>query len=107
MFLECDLAAFSKANLNLGPPEDDDTEPPWYESENLITSNSGLASRKRMQDEYAILSRNDNDRRRGARQGGFITRGMLAMLAQHMRAQAAGDEGDEDAELDPEGCRTM
>jgi hypothetical protein len=58
-----------------------------------------------MADEYQITSRNDMDRRRGARQGGFITRGMLAMLAQHMRAQQGGEDDGEEG--DPEGCLVM
>jgi hypothetical protein len=63
-----------------------------------------------MQDEYAIVSKNDMDRRQGARQGGFITRGMLAMLAQHMRSQQGVEDGEEEeGELDPEGegCSVM
>jgi nuclear receptor interaction protein len=89
--------------------EDDDADPPWYESESLISGKGGLKSKKRMQDKDQIVSKNDMDRRTGARQGGFITRGMLAMLAQHMTAQAgaADGDGDEDAEADPEGCILM
>jgi nuclear receptor interaction protein len=94
---------------NTAEQEDDDAEPLWYELESSITDKGGLTSRKRMHDEYQIVSRNDMDRRRGARQGGFITRGMLAMLAQHMGVQHSGDgeEGDEDGEVDPEGCAVM
>jgi hypothetical protein len=86
---------------------DDEADPPWYECESLISTKSGLQSRKRMADEYQITARNDNDRRRGARQGGFITRGMLAMLAQHMRAQQGGEDGEDGEDGDPENCLVM
>ena len=97
--------AFPRSHHSL-TEEDDEQDPPYYENDSFITSKGGLKSRKRMYDEYQIVSRNDMDRRRGARQGGFITRGMLAMLAQHMRAQQGDEEGDE-AEIDPEGCAVM
>jgi nuclear receptor interaction protein len=84
--------------------DDDDYDPPLYEDPRRIEAAGGLPSRRRFQDEYQIVSKNDMDRRRGARQGGFITRGMLAMLAQHMRAQqgGGGEEGDGDGEGDGE-----
>ena len=92
----------------VGGSQDEDLPDPWYESPSSITSKGGLKSRKAMHDEYQIVSRNDMDRRRGARQGGFITRGMLAMLAQHMRAQQGGAEGEDgEEEIDPEGCGVM
>ncbi|KIW08632.1 uncharacterized protein PV09_00588 [Verruconis gallopava] len=90
----------------LPPQQDDDAEPPWYEDEELIKSKHGLQSRRRIQDEDRIVSTNDMDRRRGARQGGFITRSMLAMLAQHMRAHAGGGD-DEGEDVDPENCAVM
>jgi len=97
-------------NRPLPRDQDDDTDSPWYENDAHIISKGGLPSRKRFHDEYQIVSRNDMDRRRGARQGGFITRGMLAMLAQHMRAQAGaeGEDGDEDDDgVEEDGCTVM
>ncbi|KAG9816232.1 WD40 repeat-like protein, partial [Aureobasidium melanogenum] len=56
----------------------------------------GLASRKRMHLEYQITSQNDVERQ-GGNQETFITRSMLASLAQHLRRQRAegGGEGED------------
>ncbi|KAK4694769.1 hypothetical protein P7C71_g2869, partial [Lecanoromycetidae sp. Uapishka_2] len=51
----------------------------------------GLASRKRMQQSYQIVSQNDVQRQGGMRDA-FITRGMLAQLAARLRARQ-GDAG--------------
>lgn len=67
--------------------DDTDTEP--------LHAPNGLSSRKRMASEYEITSRNDHDRRGGNRDA-FITRGVLARLAQQImnrRAQAGGGGG--------------
>jgi len=56
----------------------------------------GLTSRKRMHLEYQITSQNDVERQ-GGNQETFITRSMLASLAQHLRRQRAegGAEGED------------
>jgi nuclear receptor interaction protein len=76
-----------------------------------------LPSRKRMDDEYRITNQNDMDRRRGGRaESSFLSRGMVALLAQRFRAQmndmgvdvqqlADGDVGEET--LEAEGCALM
>jgi nuclear receptor interaction protein len=76
-----------------------------------------LPSRKRMDDEYLITNQNDMDRRRGGRaESSFLSRGMVALLAQRFRAQmnemgvdvqelADGDVSDET--LEAEGCALM
>ncbi|KAF2399562.1 WD40 repeat-like protein [Trichodelitschia bisporula] len=79
----------------------------------VVTSSNGLASRKRLQDEYAIISENDMERRSRAREGhdaNHITRGMLALLASRFRAQMSdmGMEIGEDGEEPPEDhCALM
>jgi nuclear receptor interaction protein len=101
-------------------PNDDDDPDPAFETAASITSSSGLTSRKQMQNSYQIVSKNDMDRRRGARQGAFITRGMMQLLAQQFRAQLAGQveganlamgedgEGGGDGEMEAEeGCAVM
>lgn len=55
----------------------------------------GLSSRKRMAQEYEITSRNDHDRRGGNRDA-FITRGVLARLAQQIVARRAAGGGVEE-----------
>ncbi|KAI5197636.1 WD40 repeat-like protein [Aureobasidium subglaciale] len=58
----------------------------------------GLASRKRMHLEYQITSQNDVERQ-GGNQETFLTRSMLASLAQHLRRQRAEARGEgEDGE---------
>ncbi|KAH0273456.1 WD40 repeat-like protein, partial [Aureobasidium melanogenum] len=58
----------------------------------------GLSSRKRMHLEYQITSQNDVERQ-GGNQETFITRSMLASLAQHLRRQRAEGRGEgEDGE---------
>jgi nuclear receptor interaction protein len=76
-----------------------------------------LPSRKRMDDEYRITNQNDMDRRRGGRaESSFLSRGMVALLAQRFRAQmndmgvdvqelAEGDMSEE--ALEAEGCVVM
>ncbi|GAB7352950.1 hypothetical protein MBLNU459_g3525t1 [Dothideomycetes sp. NU459] len=58
---------------------------------------NGLPSRKRMGDEYRIVAQNDVDRQ-GGNQEAFITRSMLATLAQHIRRrrEEGGDDGEDD-----------
>jgi nuclear receptor interaction protein len=75
-----------------------------------VTEN-GLASRKRMHQEYQIVARNDVERR-GGREDAFITRALLAQLAQRIYAHNAGEGDDEGGEGslmigNDEGCRTM
>jgi len=60
--------------------DETDTEPPH--------APSGLSSRKRMASEYEITSRNNHDRR-GGNNDAFITRGVLARLAQQIMARRA------------------
>lgn len=71
---------------------------------------NGLKSRKRIHDEYQITSQNDQDRQ-GGQQDAFITRALLAELAQRYRAHR---HGDADADMPPvvfahgdEGCNVM
>ncbi|KAH0386648.1 WD40 repeat-like protein, partial [Aureobasidium melanogenum] len=65
------------------------------DDENYVAP-GGLASRKRMHLEYQITSQNDVERQ-GGNQETFITRSMLASLAQHLRRQRAegGGEGED------------
>ncbi|KAI4742493.1 WD40 repeat-like protein [Aureobasidium sp. EXF-12298] len=68
----------------------------------------GLTSRKRMHLEYQITSQNDVERQ-GGNQETFITRSMLASLAQHLRRQRAegGAEGEEGEGGAPPGGRVV
>ncbi|OCK85448.1 WD40 repeat-like protein [Lepidopterella palustris CBS 459.81] len=68
--------------------EEEDSED--EENEAKISPN-GLSSRKRMHLEYQITSQNDLDRRGGSRDA-FITRSMLAQLAQRIHDRGAGDD---------------
>ncbi|KAB8349835.1 hypothetical protein FH972_023848 [Carpinus fangiana] len=72
-----------------------------------------LSSKRCMQDEYEITSRNDQDRRGGNRDA-FVTRSMLELLARRMRMRAVaragaagegegGGEGDGDEDDDEAG----
>ncbi|KAK6001398.1 hypothetical protein QM012_002729 [Aureobasidium pullulans] len=65
------------------------------DDENYVAP-GGLASRRRMHLEYQITSQNDVERQ-GGNQETFITRSMLASLAQHLRRQRAegGGEGED------------
>ncbi|THW27389.1 WD40 repeat-like protein [Aureobasidium pullulans] len=61
-------------------------------------ASGGLSSRKRMHLEYQITSQNDVERQ-GGNQETFLTRSMLASLAQHLRRQRAeGGGAGEDGE---------
>ncbi|KAK3044205.1 hypothetical protein LTS18_001891, partial [Coniosporium uncinatum] len=55
---------------------------------------NGLASRKRMQDEYQITSQNDADRRGGMRAEGTFSADIMALIAGRIRAQMAGGGGE-------------
>ncbi|KAL9101596.1 MAG: hypothetical protein Q9163_003157 [Psora crenata] len=65
---------------------------PDHEQDSQHLPQGGLASRKRMQQNYQIISRNDVRRREGMRDA-YITRGMLAQLAARLRARQVGVEG--------------
>lgn len=98
-----------RASPSIPPPS---TEPPETsdEEDRRVTSH-GLRSRKCMQDEYEITSRNDMDRK-GGRNEAFITRALLAELAQRIHAQQHG-MGDDDVGEDTivlnndDGCNIM
>jgi WD40 repeat protein len=106
----------SNGNNTPGPSR---TQAPLQTSnlDSRIRGPNPLASRKRMHDEYRITNQNDMDRRRGGRlESSFLTRGMVALLAQRFRAQmndmgvdvqdlVEGEVG-EDA-LEAEGCHVM
>lgn len=62
--------------------EDTDTEP--------LPHSGGLASKKRMNQEYQITSQNDIDRQ-GGNQEAVISRAMLAQIAARMRAARTAD----------------
>ena len=79
--------------------EETDTEPP--------PGPNGLASRKRMDQEYQITSRNDIERQGGNREA-VISRAMLTQIAARMRAArngnataGAADGGGEDTSNPP------
>ena len=82
------------------------------EEEDNSVSPHGLSSRKCMQDEYEITSQNDMDRK-GGRNEAFITRALLAQLAQRIHAQHHGGGTDEDGNgtsiilNDDDGCNVM
>lgn len=73
---------------------------------------NGLSSRKCMQNEYEIKSQNDMDRKGGNNEA-FITRALLAQLAQRIHAQHHGAGDDEDGDgtsivlNDDDGCNVM
>lgn len=73
---------------------------------------NGLSSRKRMHQEYEIISQNDMDRR-GGREDAFITRALLAQLAQRLHRHTGGEDDDDDEGEGPillnndEGCAMM
>lgn len=56
-------------------------------------SSNGLASRKRMHDEYKITSQNDIERRGGIRDT-YITRQMLTQIAARLQEGEAGGNGE-------------
>ncbi|KAF2476321.1 WD and tetratricopeptide repeat-containing protein [Lindgomyces ingoldianus] len=59
---------------------------------------NGLSSKKRMHKQYQITSQNDMERK-GGRNDAFITRALLAQLAQRIHAHShIGGEEDEDGE---------
>jgi len=81
------------------------------EEDSRMPGRNALASRKRMHNEYQIVSQNDMDRRRGGRaESSFLSRGMMALLAQRFRAEvqdvAIDDLIGEEGEME-EGCRVM
>ncbi|ORX98419.1 WD and tetratricopeptide repeat-containing protein [Clohesyomyces aquaticus] len=64
---------------------------------------NGLSSKKRMHEQYQITSQNDMERK-GGRENAFITRALLAQLAQRIHAhQHMGGGGDGDEDGDGEG----
>ncbi|KAF2192687.1 WD40 repeat-like protein [Zopfia rhizophila CBS 207.26] len=73
---------------------------------------NGLSSRKRMHLEYQITSQNDVDRK-GGRQDAFITRALLAQLAQRVHAHHNLEDDDDDGEgggpiyINEENCEVM
>ncbi|KAF2438781.1 WD40 repeat-like protein [Karstenula rhodostoma CBS 690.94] len=81
---------------------------------------NGLKSRKAMHEQYQITSQNDMDRK-GGREDAFITRALLAQLAQRLHGHqqivlggggAGGGEEDEDGEAtivfnNEEGCNVQ
>ncbi|KAF9641649.1 hypothetical protein BFW01_g1632 [Lasiodiplodia theobromae] len=78
------------------PPADEvDTTivPEGDEDEDERATRNGLASRRRMHDEYRITSENDVNRAGGSREN-YITRGMLAELAQRFYMNPDGDDDD-------------
>ncbi|KAF2110173.1 WD and tetratricopeptide repeat-containing protein [Lophiotrema nucula] len=79
------------------------------EDEEEKVAANGLSSRKRMHESYQIMSQNDMDRK-GGREDVFITRALLAQLAQRIHAHQAGED-DEDGEgpimLNDDGCSVM
>ncbi|GAB7345215.1 hypothetical protein MBLNU457_3591t1 [Dothideomycetes sp. NU457] len=73
---------------------------PIDEHDDEYVAPNGLASRKRMHDEYQITSQNDISRQ-GGNQEAYITRSMLAQLAANVRRRRAegggGEHGEEGA----------
>ncbi|KAK7179292.1 hypothetical protein DPSP01_005714 [Paraphaeosphaeria sporulosa] len=76
---------------------------------------NGLKSRKAMHEQYQITSQNDMDRK-GGREDAFITRALLAQLAQrlhgHQQIVLGGGDDDEDGEPtivfnNDEGCNVQ
>jgi nuclear receptor interaction protein len=81
------------------------------DDEDERVAENGLASRKRMQLEYQIVARNDVERK-GGRDDAFITRALLAQLAQRIQAHHEGEGDDDDGEGpvligNDEGCMIM
>jgi nuclear receptor interaction protein len=81
------------------------------DDEDERVAENGLASRKRMHQEYQIVARNDVERK-GGRDDAFITRALLAQLAQRIHAHHGGEGDDDDGEGpvligNDEGCMTM
>lgn len=92
-------------------PSSEDAENSEAEDERVAPS--GLSSRKRMHQQYQITSQNDMDRK-GGREDAFITRALLAQLAQRIHAhQAAGGDAGEDGDgddtvlINDDGCSIM
>lgn len=87
-------------------------EPSLSDDEDDDVTTNGLRSRKAMHEQYQIISQNDMDRK-GGREDAFITRALLAQLAQRLHAHHhVGGEGDEDGETtillnNDEGCTIM
>ncbi|KAF2270916.1 WD and tetratricopeptide repeat-containing protein [Lojkania enalia] len=70
---------------------------------------NGLSSRKRMHMQYQITSQNDMDRK-GGREDAFITRALLAQLAERIHAYHHGGGDEEEGEpilISDEGCIVM
>ncbi|KAF2709527.1 WD40 repeat-like protein [Pleomassaria siparia CBS 279.74] len=65
------------------------------EEEDEKVAPMGLSSRKRMHQEYQIVAKNDVDRK-GGRDDAFITRALLAQLAQRIHRQNAGENDGEE-----------
>ncbi|KAF2435378.1 WD40 repeat-like protein [Tothia fuscella] len=90
-------AANSSSSLDEDNEEDDARKIPQSTRgpQTRIRDNRGnpLPSRKRMKDEYQIITQNDMDRRRGgSHDSAFLSRGMMALLAQRFRTELR-DEG--------------
>jgi len=81
------------------------------EDEDEVAEN-GLQSRQAMHRQYQIISQNDHDRK-GGREDAFITRALLAQLAQRLHAHHhVGENGDNEGEAtillnNDEGCNIM
>ncbi|KAF2837813.1 WD40 repeat-like protein [Patellaria atrata CBS 101060] len=76
-----------------------------YESSEEEIKPGGLESRKRLHQEYEITSRNDVERRTGGGDA-YITRSMLAQLAQHIQARTGNQEGAQIV-LEQQDCSVM
>lgn len=87
-------------------------DPSLSDDENDEVAANGLRSRKAMHEQYQITSQNDMDRK-GGREDAFITRALLAQLAQRLHAHQhhGGDEDDEGETTillnNDEGCAVM
>ncbi|KEQ76703.1 WD40 repeat-like protein, partial [Aureobasidium namibiae CBS 147.97] len=85
-----------QAGATSEPAVDADAEARNAADNDEYVAPGGLTSRKRMHLEYQITSQNDVERQ-GGNQETFLTRSMLASLAQHLRRQRAegGAEGED------------
>ncbi|KAI4725051.1 WD40 repeat-like protein [Aureobasidium sp. EXF-10728] len=82
-----------QGNVTSEPAVDAGTEERNAADDDEYVAAGGLASRKRMHLEYQITSQNDVERQ-GGNQETFLTRSMLASLAQHLRRQRAEGRGE-------------
>lgn len=112
-----DTTGFSSINIGRRRrPSRPEAEAEATEDEALSDSDGevavgGLRSRKRMQQAYQIMSKNDMDRK-GGRDDYFISRAVFAQLARHIAANQGGDgELGEDGEgpivITEDNCSVM